>query len=254
MTGIWEGMSPILCVAPHPDDAELCAGGLLLLARQAGHEIVVVDCTRGEMGTRGSVAERKKESAQADRLLGTKARLNLALPDGHLHDDERLKVALVRALRKFRPQVVLFPHWEDKHPDHAAVGRAAEAVAWLCGAPKFDPKSARGIASKDRPPYRPDLILYYNNRYGIEPDLVVDITPVFARKAQLVECYATQFGPRVKNSKHTPQTLLSTQGFLDWFRSQHAHYGFKIGAPYGEAYCVKGPLSVREVSALLSPV
>lgn len=251
----------IVCLAPHPDDAELCCGGLLLKARDAGLAVGIVDCTQGEMGTRGSVAQRKREAAAADRLLGTARRVNLGLPDGHLRDDGFLRKPLVAALRGMRPRVVLAPHWEDQHPDHAAVGRAAEPVAWLCGAPKYAPASAKDIAAPDRLPYRPELVLYYNNRYGIEPDLVVDVTDVFARKLKLVQCYATQFGPGPKSKggkkgmgKPDPQTKLSSDAFLGFFGAMHGFYGFKIGAAYGEAYCVKGPLPVRGMEALFHPL
>jgi LmbE family N-acetylglucosaminyl deacetylase len=89
----------VLAIAPHPDDAELCCGGLLLKARHAALRVGVVDVTRGEMSTRGSPALRRRETAAASHLLGVTARENLGLPDGRLHDDQRLRTALVRALR-----------------------------------------------------------------------------------------------------------------------------------------------------------
>lgn len=244
----------ILCIAPHPDDAELCCGGLLLKARRHGKQVVIVDCTRGEMGTRGSPAQRARESAAADKLLGTQERINLRLRDGHLQDNDALREPLVAALRRFRPRVVLAPHWEDQHPDHAAVGRAAEPVAWLCGAPKFAPKSSKGIASIGRLPYRPELVLYYQNRYGIEADLVVDISEVFEEKVELAGCYATQFGPGMQGRRRSlkePMTKLSSDGFQSWFCSMHSFYGAKIGTAYGEAYCVKGPLPIKHIETLL---
>lgn len=243
----------ILCLAPHPDDAELCCGGLLLKARRAGKSVVIVDCTRGEMGTRGTVAQRKREAAAADRMLGTTARVNLGLRDGHLLDNDGLREPLVAALRRFCPRIVLAPHWEDQHPDHAAVGRAAEPAAWLCGAVKYAPRSARGIANPGKLPYRPEHVLYYQNRYGIEADLVVDISDVFEQKVALAGCYATQFGPGMqsaKRSKREPLTKLSSDKFLAWFRAMHGHYGFKIGADYGEPYCVKGPWPLKRMESL----
>lgn len=245
-----------LCIAPHPDDAELVCGGLLLKAKHAGMTVAIVDCTRGEMSTRGSVAERKRETAAANRLLGTDARINLGLPDGHLMDDDRLREPLVRALRRFRPRVVLAPHWEDQHPDHAATGQAAGYAAWLCGAPKYSPSSAGGVAAANRLPYRPELLLHYNNRYGIVPDLVVDISEVFEEKLKLAACYASQVGwspEKRKSRKHEPQTRLSSEKFAGWFRALHGYHGFRIGAEYGEAYCVRGAVPVWSPEALLQP-
>ena len=243
----------LLCFAPHPDDAELCCGGLLLKAKRSGWRVAIVDCTRGEAATRGKPALRRRETAAANRLLGTDVRLNLGLRDCRLRDDRQLRARFVAMLRRFRPRLVLAPHWEDQHPDHAAVGQAAEHAAWLCGVPRFHPGSAHGVVSPTRLPYRPELVLYYNNRYGIEPDLVVDISESFALKLALARCYASQFGPaeRAPGRRREPLTRLSSDQFYRWFQALHAYYGFKIGAEYGEAYCLKGPVPVRALEALL---
>src|SRR5687768_2148501 len=97
----------ILTFAPHPDDAELCCGGLLLKARRAGKRIGIVDFTRGELGTRGSAAERKREAAAASKLLGVTVRENLGLGDGKLADGVALREAMVAVLRKHRPTLLL---------------------------------------------------------------------------------------------------------------------------------------------------
>ncbi|MEQ1895533.1 MAG: PIG-L family deacetylase, partial [Planctomycetota bacterium] len=58
----------LLVIAAHPDDAEICVGGTLLRMADAGKKIGILDLTRGEMGTRGTVADRERETAAADRL------------------------------------------------------------------------------------------------------------------------------------------------------------------------------------------
>ena len=243
----------ILVFAPHPDDAEMCCGGFLLKARDAGKKIVVVDLTQGEMGTRGSVAIRRKEAAAASKLMCLVARENLGLPDGHLQDNDILRVALVKMMRKYRPEVVLVPHWEDQHPDHAAVGQAGIHAAFLAGVPKFDAASARGIATQDRLPYRPRQILHYNNRYGIDANVVVDISTVMDAKYELVKCFGTQFGPGPEPGKShkssEPQTKLSSDQFFDWLKGLHSFYGMQAGVKFGEAYCLKNPLCVSNIEA-----
>jgi bacillithiol biosynthesis deacetylase BshB1 len=253
-------MVDYLCIAPHPDDAELVCGGLLLKVRRAGLSVVIVDCTRGEMATRGSVAIRRRETAAANRILRPESRVNLALPDGRLCDDDSLREPLVHALRRFRPRIVLAPHWEDQHPDHAAVGQAAIHAAWNCGVPRYAPRSAKGVASPDRLPYRPQLLLHYNNRYGIVPELVADISEVFEEKLLLAGCYVSQVGGNLgpackgaKPSKREPLTRLSSARFQQVFRALHIYYGSRIGAEYGEAYCLKGPVPLWAPAALLRP-
>ncbi|HEY3324556.1 MAG TPA: bacillithiol biosynthesis deacetylase BshB1 [Planctomycetota bacterium] len=246
----------ILVLAPHPDDAELCCGGLLLKARDAGLSFGIIDVTRGEMATRGSVRQRQKEAAAASRILKLAVRDNLGLPDGHLRDDETLRRELVRKLRRYRPHTVLLPHWEDQHPDHAAVGQAGIYAAWLAGAPRFEPSSGKGVASADRAPYRPKRLLHYNNRYGINADIVIDISSVIDAKMELARCYVTQFGPAAADASDEGagmlQTRLSHAGFFDWFRGMHAYYGSQAGVQYGEAYCSKGPLCVEAVGSFFA--
>jgi LmbE family N-acetylglucosaminyl deacetylase len=190
------------------------------------------------------------ETDAASALLGVDVRENLCLSDAHLMDNQELRTALTRALRRHRPTTLCLPHWEDQHPDHAAVGQAGIYAAWLCGAAKFDAESAEGIAAADRPPYRPKRLLHYQNRYGIQPDLVLDVSAVIEQKMALVACFASQFNfPGTQNAGE-PQTMLSSRDFEAWFRGSHAALGAKIRVPYGEAYCLKTPVPIHDVKAL----
>ena len=78
----------VLAFAPHPDDAELHCGGTLAALARHGHTVGIVDCTRGEMGSRGSVSSRQEEITAANQALGIAAehRFNLGLRDGFLLD------------------------------------------------------------------------------------------------------------------------------------------------------------------------
>jgi bacillithiol biosynthesis deacetylase BshB1 len=238
----------ILVFAPHPDDAELCCGGMLLKARAQRMAVGIVDITRGELGTRGTPEIRQRETAAATKILKPAVRVNLGFRDGHLHDNDELRTALVRALRRYRPNLLLIPHWEDQHPDHAAVGQAGLYAAWLSGAPKYDLQSGSGVAATHRLPYRPRHVLHYNNRYGIAADVVVDITTVMDQKLRLVSCYGTQFGPGRKGG---PQTRLSSDHFFNFLRGLHSFYGYQAGVQYGEAYCSKSPLRLTDLRALV---
>jgi hypothetical protein len=66
----------------------------------------------------------------------------------------------------------------------------------------------------------------------------------------LVRCYRTQFGSNGGKNKD-PQTRLSSARFMEWLRGMHSFYGHQAGVEFGEAYCVKGPLGVGNVAALL---
>src|SRR5256885_14858639 len=73
-------MATLLLVHAHPDDEAISTGGVMLKARAAGHRVVLVTATRGEVGeihnmdeaaSRPRLAEiREKELESAARILG----------------------------------------------------------------------------------------------------------------------------------------------------------------------------------------
>ncbi|MBM3978624.1 MAG: bacillithiol biosynthesis deacetylase BshB1, partial [Planctomycetes bacterium] len=102
----------VLAIAAHPDDAEISVGGTLLSCAAAGKRVGILDLTRGELGTRGDAAQRAREVAAADRVLGTAWRGNLDLGDGRVADTLDAREALARVLRDLRPALVLAHHRE----------------------------------------------------------------------------------------------------------------------------------------------
>ena len=77
----------------HPDDVELTSGGLAALLASLGHQVGIIDLTRGELGTRGTVKIRAAEAQAAAKQLGVAHRSTLALPDGGLDRHDRVSPA-----------------------------------------------------------------------------------------------------------------------------------------------------------------
>ena len=63
-------MVDVIVFGPHPDDIEICTGGLVLVLRQRGYTVGGVDMTAGEAGTRGHRAGRAVEAARGAEALG----------------------------------------------------------------------------------------------------------------------------------------------------------------------------------------
>src|SRR5215204_1151300 len=99
----------LLAFGAHPDDVELCCGGLLAASAARGYRTGIVDLTRGELGSSGT-----------PEILGLTVRENLGLPDGWLdagagHDLEPAARAqqaplarVVAVIRRLRPAMVLY--------------------------------------------------------------------------------------------------------------------------------------------------
>ena len=96
-----------------------------------GHSTGIVDMTRGELGSRGTAAQRKQEARKAAEVLGLKVRENLGLRDGDVIVTSEARLSVIRLLRKYRPLVVLTHYWEDRHPDHVNTSRLVDALPHL---------------------------------------------------------------------------------------------------------------------------
>ncbi len=125
-----------LAITPHPDDAEIGAGGTLSKWIKAGAEVTLVVCTNGDKGSedRGMTsprlaAIREKEQQAAADFLGFKEVIFLGHPDGELDDTREFRGELVREVRRSRPDVVLTcdPHRKTfyLHRDHRITGQVA---------------------------------------------------------------------------------------------------------------------------------
>ena len=78
----------ILAFGAHPDDVELGCAGTLAKEISLGKKVGIIDLTRGELGTRGSVEIRNQEAADAAKILGISIRENLDMRDGFFVNDE----------------------------------------------------------------------------------------------------------------------------------------------------------------------
>lgn len=130
--------SPMLIIAPHPDDETLGAGGLIAAQRARGIDVVVAAVTDGEHAyaqSEGLAEERRVEQTQALARLGVAADkiVRFGLPDSDVPDHEQTLVERLTSLVNKETHVVA-PWQGDYHSDHTACGRAAEQVVRETGA------------------------------------------------------------------------------------------------------------------------
>lgn len=227
-----------LVIAAHPDDAEICVGGTLLRMVDAGLKVGIVDLTRGEMGSRGTMADRAAETAAADAVLGLSVRRNLQLPDGRVTVSTEGREALARILREHAPDVVLAQHVDDLHPDHAATGRLAREAWYLSGLAR--------LAELDggAPARRPKRFYHFMGHVPFEPSVVVDIGPVWERKVALVSCYVSQLQPA--HERDRGEHFLFGADILARMETRARFFGERIGARVGEPLLSLGPIALHD--------
>lgn len=241
-------MVDILAFAAHPDDAELCVAGTLLKAQHLGRSFAICDLTQGERGTRGSLELRMQETERANRILGIDRNLrwNLCLPDGDIQISKENIKAVVRAIRHFRPKVILFPWERDRHPDHEHTHRLIREAYFDAGLRQVE-THFDGIQE----PYRPERLYTYMQRYEREPDFIVDVSDVFEKKLEAIACYSSQLtlpGQEPQENRGESTTFISQPAFMEYVIARMRHWGFLIGAKYGEGFCtVDAPLKVTDL-------
>lgn len=221
----------IVAFGAHPDDVELSAGGVVAKEAQRGRRVALVDLTRGQLGTRGSVDIRAEEAEAARVILGAEHRENLGMEDGWFEVDEAHLRGVVEVLRRLRPKVVLANAISDRHPDH---GRGAELVARACflaGLPRVETADIQSGGQQQ--PWRPQAVYHYIQDRDRQPDLVVDITGFEEVKMQSILAYSSQFFNPDSEERETP---ISSPEFLDHLRGRMRTTGRPAGFAYAEGF------------------
>jgi len=237
----------VLAIAVHPDDVELGCAGTLLMEKRNGKKTGVVDLTRGELGTRGTPELRAEEAARAAAILQLDVRENLGMADGFFRNDETHQRRLIRAIRKYRPEIVLANSLEDRHPDHGRAGHLISESCFLSGLRKVETEDEEG---REQEHWRPKYVFHYiQDRYS-NPNFVYDISPVFETKLESIKAYTSQFFSAVYKQDE-PQTYISTPEFLNAVIGRHQMYGKMIGVPYAEGFITEKMIGIRDFGSLV---
>jgi len=111
-------LNKIDCLAfgAHPDDVELFCSGLLVKLQKQGYSTGIIDLTKGELSTNGTLEIRQAETKKASEILKVTVRENLGFQDGNIENNPLNRIEIIKCLRKFKPELVLQPYWEDRHP------------------------------------------------------------------------------------------------------------------------------------------
>ena len=222
----------ILALAAHPDDVELSCSGTLLKAIDRGKKAGIIDFTRGELGTRGTPEIRDAEAAESARIMGLSARENLGFRDGYFANDEAHQLALIRMIRKYRPDVILANAFDDRHPDHGRGSQLAKEACFKAGL-KMVETDLDGVKQEK---WRPGAVYHYIQSIPREPDFVVDVTDVWEKRNEAIRAFKSQFfDPLSKEDS----TYISSSMFLRMVEARAIEYGHLIGVKYAEGFQVE---------------
>lgn len=234
----------ILAFGAHPDDVELGCGGTIAKEVNLGKKVGIVDLTRGELGTRGSVEIRNQESANAAKILGVSVRENLDMRDGFFVNDEKHQLEIIKMIRKYQPEIVICNAIDDRHIDHGKGSKLVSDACFLSGLMKIE-TMVDGVKQKA---WRPKLVYHYIQWKNIEPDFVVDITGFTEKKIAAILAYGSQF---YNANSDEPETPIATKNFLESLNYRAQDLGRLIGTDYAEGFTVERYLAVNSLGDLM---
>lgn len=216
-----------MVIVAHPDDPEFTVAGTVAKWAKAGCRVTYVLCTDGNAGSHepGMTSEKLAEIRRAEQraacaILGVADLVFLGYDDCQLQPTLELRRDLVRAIRRYTPEVVLT--WDPtrlidgeyiNHPDHRAASLATlDAVAPASGMPLLWPEVGR--------PHQVSQVFISTHD---QPNTWVDISDTIDLKIAALRQHVSQLGD------WDPAELI---------RQWSAEMGLEQGLPYAESFRV----------------
>jgi LmbE family N-acetylglucosaminyl deacetylase len=192
-----------MAVGAHPDDAEFnCAGTLAKLAED-GVETTLVVVTAGNRGGEGDRTEeelarvRAEEQQNAVDIIGITNYVNLGYDDGSLMPSLELRKDITRAIRRYRPNLVIthnpvrnFSSIGGNHPDHLATGEATLAAVYPTAR---NPMALPELLQEGLEKWVVDWV-YVTGQTQERPNLYEDISRTVEKKANALLAHRSQLG------------------------------------------------------------
>jgi bacillithiol biosynthesis deacetylase BshB1 len=234
----------ILAFGAHPDDVELGCAGTLLGAIAEGKKVGVIDLTKGELGTRGSISQRLSEAQLASEVMGLTIRENLEMADGFFINNKEHQLVIIETIRRFQPSIIFCNAPEDRHPDHGRAASLIEEAAFLSGLEKIK-TSHEGIAQEA---WRPTQVFHYIQSRNLTPNFVVDISKHIEKKMEAILAHSSQFYDPKSNE---PDTFISSAAFLEFVKGRAKELGQQIGVQYAEGFITQKTLGINSLDAII---
>jgi N-acetylglucosamine malate deacetylase 1 len=190
-------MPNAIAIAAHPDDIEFVMGGTLLLLREAGWGIHVMNVSNGNMGSTVMSAaqtgkKRLAEAKKAAKTMGAKWHAPICDDLCVLYSVENVR-RICAVIREAKPAVVLTHALADYMEDHMITARLTVTAAFARGIPNYVSKPRRSCVTEP-------CAVYHAMPHGQctptrephEPEFFVNTTTVHSVKRDALACHASQ--------------------------------------------------------------
>jgi LmbE family N-acetylglucosaminyl deacetylase len=184
----------VIAIGAHPDDCDIKFGGTAAKLAKAGHAVKFLSVTNGDAGhqsTGGAALAKRRflETQESARRLGIAEYEVLDNHDGELMPTLEVRRQIIRAIRKWKADIVISPRPNDYHPDHRYTGVLVQDAAYMVVVPNV-------VA--DTPPLENNpIFLYYQDGFQkpapFRPDLAVPLDDVWETKINGLDAHVSQF-------------------------------------------------------------
>ena len=181
-----------------------------------------------------SPEERDKEASKSAKILGVKFRENMGFEDGFLVNDKSNQIEIVKKIRHYKPNIVLTCAQIDRHSDH---GKASDLIYDSCFVSGLL-KLKTSFDAKKQDPWRPQIILNYQQWNDFKPDVIVDISKFIKIKEKAILSFKSQ----VIKDDDTASTKINSENFLKSINYRAKNFGRLIDTDFAEI----GRASCRE--------
>jgi bacillithiol biosynthesis deacetylase BshB1 len=235
----------VLVFGPHPDDAEIGAGGLLLKMKALGHTTGIIDMTRGEMGW-GTPEQRGTECDEACAIMKLDVRENLDLGDQRIEDTFENRCAVAAAIRKHRPDIVIAPYYAI--PPGRGLGHNDHWKTGILVAQAFNLAHLRK-APVPGEPHQAKALYYYYLPAGVRPTFIVDVSPYFDDWMRALMSHKTQF-----SNPDKPKPKLEMMGVAERVDVVARSNAWQIGGKYAQSFYAEAPLKIADPLELVREI
>ncbi|MCW5608135.1 MAG: PIG-L family deacetylase [Nitrosomonas sp.] len=167
----------VLVLAPHPDDEVFGCGGAIMRHIAQNIPVHVIIVTDGAYGvspdeTTEYARQRRNESIAAAAILGYGIPTFWQQPDRGLYYGEKLIGEISAAIHDTQADLIYAPSVYEIHPDHRALAMATLEAVRRCG--------------------NPVQLALYEIGQPFQPNLLLDISGLAARKMEAMRCFTSQ--------------------------------------------------------------
>jgi N-acetylglucosamine malate deacetylase 1 len=181
----------VIIIGAHPDDPDE-VGGTAYKWAQLGYDVEMVALTNGDAGHQSIKATelakiRREEARKAGLVIGVKY-ITLDNHDGQLMPTYENRLQVIRLIREWKADIVIYPRPYDYHPDHRYTGVLVNDAAYMVTVPTILPE----VPFLEKNPVFLYTYDHFTHPEPFKADVVIDIDDAIEKKLDMYHQHTSQ--------------------------------------------------------------